>query len=137
MSPEAHDFIEKLLDMNPKTRLGSRSIDEIKQHPFFKGIDWDKIMEMESPFKPLGREQDTQYFPKANEHDAEIQMILNDRQSVLEKQENKEFNRFDNVCYDTLQSINAKEATKAMIRAERMKKRRQAQLQAQNKSKKD
>jgi hypothetical protein len=72
MSPEAHDFIEKLLDMNPKTRLGSRSIDEIKEHPFFKGIDWGKIMEMESPFKPMGREQDTQYFPKANEHDADI-----------------------------------------------------------------
>lgn len=56
MSPEAHDFIEKLLDMNPKTRLGAKSIEEVKSHPFFKGIDWNKIMEMESPFKPMGRE---------------------------------------------------------------------------------
>jgi hypothetical protein len=41
-------------------------------------------------------------------------MILSDRASILEKQENKEFNRFDNVCYDTLQSINQKEAMKAI-----------------------
>ncbi len=114
MSPEAHDIIEKLLSMDPKVRLGAKNIDQIKQHAFFKGIDWVHIMEMEAPFKPMGKEQDTQYFPKANEHDADIQMILNDRASILEKQDNKEFNKFDNVCYDTLQSINAKEATKAI-----------------------
>ena len=42
----------------------------------------------------------------------------------MEMQNAKEFNKFDVVCYDTLQSINAKEASKAMVRAERMKKRK-------------
>lgn len=56
MSPEAHDLIEKLLCMDPKKRLGSHSINEVKDHPFFKGIDWAHIMEMDAPFKPMGRE---------------------------------------------------------------------------------
>jgi hypothetical protein len=37
----------------------------------------------------------------------------------VEVQENKEFNKFEGVCYDTLQSINKKEATKALAWAER------------------
>jgi hypothetical protein len=56
MSPEAHDIIEKLLSMDPKVRLGAKNIDQIKQHAFFKGIDWVHIMEMEAPFKPMGKE---------------------------------------------------------------------------------
>lgn len=56
MSPEAHDLIERLLDMNPKTRLGSKGIEEVKNHPFFKGFEWDQIMTMEAPFKPFGKE---------------------------------------------------------------------------------
>ncbi len=110
--------------MNPKLRLGSNSIKEIKSHPFFKGIDFDKIMDIDAPFKPLGRDQDTTYFPKANAEDEDIQTILNDRQSILERQDNKEFNKFDNVCYDTLSNINSKEASKAIVRAERMRKRK-------------
>lgn len=37
ISPEAYDLIEKLLDPNPKTRLGSNGAEEVKQHPFFQG----------------------------------------------------------------------------------------------------
>ena len=49
MFPEAKDIIDKFLDPNPLTRLGTNGFDEIKNHPFFKGIDWDKIGEQESP----------------------------------------------------------------------------------------
>ena len=34
------DFIHRLLDPNPETRLGAKSIDEIKNHPFLAGVDW-------------------------------------------------------------------------------------------------
>ena len=37
MTPETKDLIEKLLDMNPKTRLGYNGVHEIKFHPWFKG----------------------------------------------------------------------------------------------------
>ena len=56
MTPEAHDFIDKLLNMDPKKRLGAQSIKEVKEHPFFKGFDWDHVKEMEPPFKPAGRD---------------------------------------------------------------------------------
>lgn len=52
------DFISKLLIKDPKKRLGGgRETDagQIKGHPFFRGIDWDKLSrkELPAPFKPL------------------------------------------------------------------------------------
>lgn len=72
MSPEAHDFIDRLLTMDPKKRLGYQSIAEVKEHAFFKGLEWDKIMQMDAPFKPAGRDQDATYFPKANDQDEDL-----------------------------------------------------------------
>ena len=44
MSEELKDLIRKLLDRNPKTRIGSKDdINEIINHPFFKDVDIDKI----------------------------------------------------------------------------------------------
>lgn len=42
ISPEAKDLISKLLDVNPKTRLGAgvNGAKNIKSHIFFKSIDW-------------------------------------------------------------------------------------------------
>lgn len=38
------DFINKLLRTNPKERLGSKNGEqELKAHPFFYGLDWEKI----------------------------------------------------------------------------------------------
>lgn len=31
------DFVKKLLTLDPKERLGSNGVDEIKNHPYFKG----------------------------------------------------------------------------------------------------
>lgn len=48
--------VVQLLDRNPRTRLGSGPTDaeEIKRHPFFRSIDWTKLInrEVEPPFKP-------------------------------------------------------------------------------------
>jgi serine/threonine protein kinase len=44
MSPEAYDFINKLLTIDPKKRLGYSGIEEIKNHPFFADINWETIM---------------------------------------------------------------------------------------------
>ena len=40
MSPEICDFISKLLDRDPQTRLGAseRDVEELKEHPFFYGM---------------------------------------------------------------------------------------------------
>ena len=49
MSPEAFDLLEKLLRFDPLNRIGCRELGtiEIKQHPFFRGIDWEEIENMD------------------------------------------------------------------------------------------
>lgn len=33
-------------------RLGAKGVQEIKDHPFFEGIDWSNIKNSEPPFPP-------------------------------------------------------------------------------------
>ena len=64
---KAKDLIEKLFVSNPKNRLGYKSADEIKNHPFFKDIDFKKVLnkEYKPPFIPqLDNETDLKYFEK-------------------------------------------------------------------------
>mmetsp|Transcript_30363 Transcript_30363/g.34501 ORF Transcript_30363/g.34501 Transcript_30363/m.34501 type:complete len:377 (+) Transcript_30363:45-1175(+) len=54
-SDEAKSLVKSLLEVNPKDRLGyTRGAREIKDHPFFAPIDWDKLYrrEIKPPFKP-------------------------------------------------------------------------------------
>ena len=55
-TPEAFDLLEKLLRYDPEYRIGCREpgVMEIKQHPFFTGIDFELIARkgMVAPFIP-------------------------------------------------------------------------------------
>jgi len=42
ISPEAKDLIRRWL-CEPENRLGVNGIEEIKAHPFFRGIDWNNL----------------------------------------------------------------------------------------------
>ena len=60
----AKDLIFKLLTYSDM-RLGKNGSEEIKAHPFFKGINWKKIREMKPPFIPnLKSDSDVKYFEK-------------------------------------------------------------------------
>jgi serine/threonine kinase 38 len=62
LSPEAEDLIVKLIN-NPNKRLGKNGADEIKKHPFFKGLDWENIRSIKPPFIPkIKNDYDTKYF---------------------------------------------------------------------------
>ncbi|KAF2797565.1 kinase-like protein [Melanomma pulvis-pyrius CBS 109.77] len=52
--PVARDLIARLLDRNPKRRLGVNGTAEIKAHDFFHSIDWRKLLDRkyEPSFKP-------------------------------------------------------------------------------------
>jgi len=54
MSPEAHDLIQRLLDKDPKTRLGAHGAEEIKNHKFFtsKGFNWGEAKNWKPPMIP-------------------------------------------------------------------------------------
>ncbi|KAF5810521.1 putative protein kinase AGC-NDR family [Helianthus annuus] len=67
LSLEAKDLISRLL-CNVNHRLGSKGADEIKAHPWFNGIDWERIYQMEAAFIPeVNDELDTQNFEKFEE----------------------------------------------------------------------
>jgi serine/threonine protein kinase len=55
VSDEAKDLIIKLLEKKPSNRLGggTRDSEEIKEHKWFKGIVWEKVMNKQysSPLK--------------------------------------------------------------------------------------
>lgn len=59
VSPEAVDLIKRLV-CDAKDRL---SIEQILQHPFFRGVDWSNIRSQPAPFKvDVSGPLDTRYF---------------------------------------------------------------------------
>ena len=62
MSPQAKDLIVQLLK-DEECRIGRNGVDEIKNHPFFNGVNWSKVKEMKPPFIPkLSGDSDSRYF---------------------------------------------------------------------------
>ncbi|XP_008686694.1 ribosomal protein S6 kinase alpha-2 isoform X4 [Ursus maritimus] len=67
LSTEAQSLLRALFKRNPCNRLGAGidGVEEIKRHPFFVTIDWNKLYrkEIKPPFKPaVGRPEDTFHF---------------------------------------------------------------------------
>uniref|UniRef100_A0A803SSL4 Ribosomal protein S6 kinase n=1 Tax=Anolis carolinensis TaxID=28377 RepID=A0A803SSL4_ANOCA len=67
LSTEAQSLLRALFKRNPSNRLGAGldGVEEIKRHPFFSTIDWNKLYrkEIKPPFKPaVGRPEDTFHF---------------------------------------------------------------------------
>lgn len=66
---EAKDLISKLLTVEPKNRIGygANGIENIKNHPYFANIDWEKLEErqIKPPFVPqIKGDTDVMYFDK-------------------------------------------------------------------------
>ena len=55
MPKEAKDLIEKILIKDPRKRIGfgSKDYKEIKEHPFFKGINFDNLFEEPIPLNKI------------------------------------------------------------------------------------
>ncbi|XP_010487683.1 PREDICTED: probable serine/threonine protein kinase IREH1 [Camelina sativa] len=63
MSAEAHDIIDRFLTEDPHQRLGARGASEVKQHIFFKDINWDTLARQKAAFVPASESAiDTSYF---------------------------------------------------------------------------
>ncbi|KAL3498670.1 hypothetical protein ACH5RR_041402 [Cinchona calisaya] len=70
LTPEAKDLICRLL-CDVEHRIGTGGADQIKAHPWFKDVEWDKLYEMEAAYKPeVNGELDTQNFMKFDEVNA-------------------------------------------------------------------
>eukprot|EP01134_Creolimax_fragrantissima_P001330 CFRG1330T1 len=67
LSDSAKDLLRKLLRRNMANRLGAGpgDVEEVKAHPFFAGIDWDRMLKRElvPPIRPSLRDsEDVSYF---------------------------------------------------------------------------
>ncbi|XP_075051877.1 ribosomal protein S6 kinase alpha-1 isoform X2 [Mixophyes fleayi] len=66
LSSEAQGLLRCLFKRNPTNRLGSgtEGAEEIKRHPFFSTIDWNKLFrrEISPPFKPAVTQPDDTYY---------------------------------------------------------------------------
>ena len=70
VSNEARDLMERLMTVNTKERLGSNVAEkyqsggeEIRNHPWFDGTNWETLLEDEAQFVPAPQNpEDTEYF---------------------------------------------------------------------------
>lgn len=67
LSHEAQSLLRALFKRNPANRLGAGpgGVEELKKHPFFSCINWEKLIlrEQDPPFKPaVAKADDTFYF---------------------------------------------------------------------------
>ena len=67
LDKHAKDFLQKLLVIDPNERLGSgpNGTEDIKKHPYFKGINWKDVWnrKIKPPFIPeLKNDMDLRYF---------------------------------------------------------------------------
>ncbi|KDN48131.1 hypothetical protein RSAG8_03147, partial [Rhizoctonia solani AG-8 WAC10335] len=62
-SPEARDFMERLMTTEITQRLGYNGAEEVKSHTWFTGIEWDKVTTTEAQFVPQVTDpESTDYF---------------------------------------------------------------------------
>ncbi|XP_075758517.1 microtubule-associated serine/threonine-protein kinase 1 isoform X5 [Pelodiscus sinensis] len=60
---DAQSLVSCLLQTDPLVRLGAGGAFEVKQHNFFKGLDWAGLLRQKAEFIPhLESEEDTSYF---------------------------------------------------------------------------
>ena len=65
---EPKHVISQLLQQSPLDRLGTTGAHEVKEHPFFYGINWDALLRQKAEFVPqLDNEDDTSYFDTRSE----------------------------------------------------------------------
>ncbi|XP_038621550.1 microtubule-associated serine/threonine-protein kinase 4 isoform X2 [Tachyglossus aculeatus] len=66
--PEAQCLITLLLRQDPLERLGTGGAYEVKQHRFFRSLDWNGLLRQKAEFIPqLESEDDTSYFDTRSE----------------------------------------------------------------------
>ena len=69
LSPAATDILKKLVT-DAEFRLGRNGADDIKKHPFFEGLDWDKLRKQQAPYIPsVSSEVSTENFDNFEEEE--------------------------------------------------------------------
>ncbi|CAO3656582.1 unnamed protein product [Mucor fragilis] len=97
MSDEASSFLTGLLTRDPNQRLGNRGTDEIRHHPFFRSIDWTKLMrkQLQAPFKPsVENMYDTTNFDDEFTSEQPVESVAAEEDSQISKTMQEQFKGF-------------------------------------------
>ena len=137
ISAEALDLLKSLLNPNSNNRLGMGGAEEVKRHPFFKGINWNSLKEDEAPFIPETENiLDIQYFnPKKTNFttseytkDAPMQRaaLLGQMKASTnikprkEEEDSRVLDDFDATMFNTLAGLNKQAASEAKKQQEKL-----------------
>ena len=121
-SKECKDLINKLVNSS-EIRLGKNGSAEIKAHPFFKGINWQKIKEMKPPFIPqIKNDYDVKYFDNFEY----LEPFIPPKETIVRKRKEPEYTGYDfkgeeNDPTDTLTVINIIQQKKLEVEKEKEK----------------
>jgi serum/glucocorticoid-regulated kinase 2 len=98
ISEEAKDFICKLLVKDEDKRLGANGFDEIKNHPFFKDLNFDDLLEkkIKAPFTPtVDGKLDIQYFDKEFTNEEVKDSLIPEKNLDYIKRNQSQFDEFN------------------------------------------
>ena len=77
VQPEAKDIITVLLHQSPRDRLGTGGSHEVKEHPYFYGVNWNSLLRQKAEFVPqLVNDEDTSYFDSKYQRYCAIYTII-------------------------------------------------------------
>lgn len=106
LKPKARKMIESLLKKDPSKRLGSKGADEIKNDPWFEGVNWEALhnKKYDAPFVPkINNDMDLKHF------DTEFTEIPINSMSMSEGVKN--FQNYNDFTYDEESGIGKQEET--------------------------
>jgi serine/threonine protein kinase len=116
ISVEAYDLINRLLDINPATRLGAAGPQEVKNHPFFKGVNWKNIKNGKPPQIPdISEESDTKFFDQSKASFSIEEFVrenYDDEQNDWKIKAGEAFGDFNSTIIDSVADLNIQCAQK-------------------------
>ncbi len=69
LSPASTDILKKMI-CETENRLGRNGVEEIKNHSFFKGFDWEGVRKTKAPYLPnVSSEISSENFDKFDEEE--------------------------------------------------------------------
>ena len=98
ISKEAKDLIKKLLVKDVKKRFGyNKGLEEIKNHPFFNGVDFDAILnkKVKAPYIPqISGNTDVQHFSTTFTNESLAMSFIGKKEKDMVKANQELFNKF-------------------------------------------
>lgn len=97
LSPEAQDIITKLLEREPRRRLGANGLDEVKSHAFFEGTNWVLMNQKKcpTPFTPrITNAMSTENFDEEFTSEEAVNSVVPEHRLKLVMQHQDQFKDF-------------------------------------------